>query len=216
MYSYLDKQLITLLEERFTIISSQHLGEIGWRRIKKSKWGEEVITTYKNLGGIQQFPIFNLPKKYILLENNFVVLLDEILHFNRYRMATFRSSLYEAFPELPLEPYRNYCRKHERECLKSGMAGDLWTSPFSEKHFGSAAERGDFNKNGAPAWKLRAMEDYMLDAGILLLNKKLMRIALYQQLMINRQLYKVGDILTAGTAEQRNALLNYIERKISS
>jgi len=216
MYSFLDNQFIKILEEKFQLRSQEHLSEMGWNTIAKTSFADEVLEVYHNLGGVQKLPIIRLPKKFILLENEVVLMLDEGLHFNRYRLQTFRSDFYHDLEDYPIEVYRNFCRKYEKECLKSGLAGKGWTFPFAEKHFGTPEERGFFSNNGAPAWKLRAFEDFLIDVCLHHNKKKFLRIPVYQQLMLNRKLIKINDILTAGDEEQRNAFLNYIERKASS
>ena len=215
MENYRLQKLTTLIEENHRIISSYNLDEPGWDLIKESPYKNEVIDCYKNLGGQFQEPFIKANNWEIVLENEVIILLDDTLHFNRYRLQTLRSEIYSNMPDFPLEPYRNFCRKNESECIKSGLAGNNWTFPFAEKQFGKAEEKGDFAKNGAPAWKLRAFSDFLQDVSSLILKKKLLRLSVYQQLMINRQLYKIGDILMAGSPEQNKSLQNYIDRKIS-
>ena len=216
MESYLKNQLITLLEERFEVLSPQHLDRPSWETVSKSKYAEEAVEVYRDLGGKMKWPGIQLPQDFILLKNDFVVFLDEALHFNRYRAQTLRSKIYEKMPLIPVDSYKTYCRKYEKECLKAGLAGKNWSFPFAEKHFGLASERGDFSKNGPPAWKLRALENFLLDSALLAQKVKVLRLSVYQQLMLNKQLYKIGDILISGREPQQTALLNYIERKISS
>lgn len=217
MESYLQKQLLNLLEERFDILSTQHLTVPSWQAISKSKYAEETIKVYQALGGQQKQPAIRLPEdSFILLNNKFVIFFDEVLHFNRYRALTFKSDIYQELPHIPRDLYKTYCRKNEKECLKSGLANNLWSFSFAEKHFGQASERGDFANNGSPSWKLRALEDFLLDVALLNQGVQVLRIAIYQQLMLNRQLHKVGDILMSGREAEKTALLNYIERKVSS
>ena len=217
MESYLQNQLLALLEERFEVLSTHHLTAPSWEIVSKGKYASEAINVYKELGGQLNVPSIKLPQdSFILLKHDFVVFLDEVLHFNRYRAQTLRSEVYAALPHIPADLYKTYSRKNEKECLKSGLAGKLWTFPFAEKHFGTASEKGDFAKNGAPSWKLRALEDFLLDVSLLTQGVKVLRMAVYQQLMLNRQLHKIGDILVSGRETERTALLNYIERKVSS
>ncbi|MEM1136578.1 MAG: hypothetical protein AAGI07_12130 [Bacteroidota bacterium] len=216
MESYHLHKLIELVEENHRVISSYNLPEPSYNLLKKSKYKESILKTYQLLGGKLATPEIKAPNWQIVLENNYIIILDEVLHFNRYRLQTLRSEVYGYLNEFPVDHYRNFCRKHERDCIKTGLAGKNWTFPLAEKHFGVAEERGDFSKNGAPAWKLRAFEDFLQDGVALHLQKKLIRIATYHQLMINRQLFKVGDVLTSGTQEHLKALQNYIDRKMSS
>ncbi|UZR94965.1 DUF7255 family protein [Chondrinema litorale] len=216
MESYRLERLIALIEENHRILSSHSIDEPAWDTIKGTAYKEQVIECYKSLGGQFNEPFIKAENWQIVLENDFIIQLDDALHFNRYRMQTLRSEIYTNLPDFPIEPYRNFCRKNESECVKAGLAGNNWTSSFAEKQFGRAEERGDFAKNGSPAWKLRAYRDFLQDASALALNKKIFRISIFQQMMINRQLYKIGDILMGGSSDQLKSLQNYIDRKISS
>ena len=85
--------------------------------LKDTFYEKRLIESYKALGGLHNFP--NLAFEVPFLEfGRFCILLDEAIHFNRYRSKTLRSLFYDQLSSFPTMKYRTYCRKHEVECMK--------------------------------------------------------------------------------------------------
>ncbi len=178
-----------------------------------SVYEKDFLEAYEELGGRLPFPefIFHVP----LMEfGRFCVLLDEAIRFNRYRAKTLRSDFYENLMSFPLSKYRSYCRKYETECIKAGTAGRLWTSDVAEQHFGSAQAPGDLGLSGSPGWKLTALKDLATD---MLARKKkirLLRIAVWDDLLINGKLVKINELLMSPEKHEQEAILKFVERRM--
>jgi hypothetical protein len=123
---------------------------------------EQVLDMYRSLGGAESFPHLRPGAWDMALADGRVVELDEELHFNRYRAATFR--------DLPLRSlpwcfaYETQCVAREPDCLRAGRWGKRWVNDSAAAMFGPAAEPGDLSApSGAPRWKQRALYDAMKD-----------------------------------------------------
>lgn len=125
----------------------------------------ELLALYRTLGGLQETPKL-LPGGWdLVFADDFVVELDEELHFNRYRATTLEASWAAEAPWT--EAYRSHCGDHEGRCLRSGAWGRRWTNASSAQMFSGGPE-GDLTGDGAPRWKQRAIYDVLKDAVVLL------------------------------------------------
>ncbi len=186
----------------------------GWQTLKKAGTNEQVMALYKNLGGVKSRASLKVHWAAVHLEVG-TVLLDSPLHFNRYRLQTLQMPFYDDFSGFSVNNHRTWCRKFERECLKSGMAGQLWTNGMSVKQFGRAEAPGDFSGNGSPAWKQRAFEDFVTDvAAAASASVNIVRLSVYDNLMLNRQLVKTGDILSNPDERMAEALASMVARRL--
>ena len=172
--------------------------------IKSSIYYDEVKNVYLKLGGIlPEIPV-NLRKWDIELEGA-ALELDEFLHFNRYRKLTLDSHIYNNLPKFPLGLYRTYCSFNESKCIDAGSYGGKWTNDSCEKQFGKGSPPKLFTGNGSPRWKQRAFYDYVKDLTPLLYGGPLVRISIYDNVIVNVEERKVKEILdlsgTFGTKE---------------
>lgn len=124
-----------------------------------------------------------------------IVELDEQLHFNRYRLKTLESSLYDLLPKFPREEYLNYCMRYEFECLKAGKYSRKWSNPSCDKMFGTANEQGNLDQNGSSRWKQRAFYDFIKDVSYLTTNIPVVRLSIYQNILIGDRSYSLGEAL---------------------
>jgi hypothetical protein len=115
---------------------------------------------YRQLGGVGAEPRL-APGKWDLSFQDLVVELDEELHFNRYRLATFSRGWSDALPWSG--DYREFCSAHEISCVSAGSWGKRWTTASTERQFGPAGAPKDLTGPGAPRWKQRALYDSMKD-----------------------------------------------------
>ena len=172
-----------------------------------------LLEVYRSLGGLLELPeiIFNIP---FMEFGRFCVLLDEPIHFNRYRLKTLRSNFYEGLASFPLMKYRTYCRKHESECLKTGASIPFWTNDLAEQHFGPSQLSGDLGLQGSSGWKLIALKNYSID--LIARHKKirLVRISVWDDIMINMKLKKINNILISPGSQESEQILKYVERKV--
>ena len=181
--------------------------------LKGTFYEKMCIDAYLALGGRQPFPeiAFQVPSMEF---GRFCVLLDEPIHFNRYRAKTLRSPFYENLSSFPGMKYRTYCRKHEVECMKAGTANPLWTNQEAEFHFGPSQESGDLGLNGSAGWKLTAYKDFLIDMICRHRKIRLLRISVWDDLMVNRSLKKFNELLMRPEATETDLILKYVERRI--
>ena len=178
-----------------------------------SQYHEEALNTYQSLlaGSGNPFP---LQVTFNVIHDNFVLILDEELAFNRYRKKTLQSSVYEKFDGLNTGQYKRYCRLYEHNCLKVGLQNDIWSNANAEQLFGKPSEPGDFFANGSPGWKLNAFRDYMQDIYSLQNNWNLYRISIYDNLLIEGKLQPLGKLLETGSERYHLGIFNFLKLKL--
>ena len=173
---------------------------------------ESTLKLYSELGGTLQVPKLRPGGWDLQYSGNFVVELDEQLHFNRYRALTLESPLIKNLPWT--ESYRKFTTDYEGRCLSDSlsMAGK-WTSAGSVNLFGSAGTSGDFTSNGSPRWKQRALYDYMKDAAAADGETKLIRLSIYDRVG-SFSLDEILEPRLAGVVDV-DALRSLISRRLS-
>lgn len=180
---------------------------------KGQEWLSEI---YEDLGGIGKIPLLEKLKFDFKIGRNLFV-YDEELHFNRYRLISFRSDLYHEFNFPFLEMQKRLCRTYEKECLKVGLQQRIWNGPPIAKHcFGEGSEMGDFSGNGAIGWKLTAYNDAQFDLQTRIHGFKLFRLTPFETLMTGGSLKRLDQLLINPKEEQRAMLLNWFNRKYQS
>lgn len=187
--------------------------EINTKDFLNSFEKRSFLKVYQSLGGLLDFPeiIFSMP---FLEFGRFSVLLDEPIHFNRYRSKTLRSDFYESLTSFPLMKYRTYCRKYEAECLKAGTSNPFWTNELAQKHFGPSQQSGDLGLQGSSGWKLAAFRDYSIDLYARQEKIRLVRISVWDDIMINMKLKKLNEILISPGKVEAEKVLKYVEAKV--
>lgn len=155
---------------------------------------ESIMALYRELGGILEAPRLAPARWDLELEDGTLVEFDEQQHFTRYRAATLRPDWDVRLPWS--DAYQIYCNVHEP--LAVGFGG-FWTSPFTERQFGTAGSRGDFEGRGSPRAKQRALYDAIRDAHAVAGVVRLARVSIYDQVG-DRTL---GDVLDRGAGDSR-------------
>ncbi|WP_200979028.1 hypothetical protein [Echinicola sp. 20G] len=160
---------------------------------------------------------------YVMLErlkfdfriDRFLFLYDDAVHFNRYRLNTLKSSLYEVFTYSWVDSYKRLCRTFEKECLKSGLQERIWNGPTIAKQcFGSSEEAGDLSGNGSSGWKLNAYNDAQYDLLSRLHGYKMIRIPMYENIMTGGSLKRIDQLLINPKEENQKAIINWLQRKL--
>lgn len=206
------KHLLNLLENHQIKVETLNFGFTN-KENEPLNGKEGVLNVYRELGGSQS----DLPDMFF--EWNFsepkkIIVLDDPLTFNRYRALTLREKLYENLTWFPLENYRRFCRNYEKECLKSGMANGIWSNKIANLHFGNASDPGDFFKNGSTGWKLQAFKDFVEDYVAVQKGFKIIRLSVYDNLMIEKKLVRLDSILEKPDHPYYEHVLNYVKRKL--
>ncbi len=169
---------------------------------------------FENLGGIGEAVRLD-SLKFDFRINRFLFLFDDEIHFNRYRLSTFKSDIYNIFSYFWLNSHRRLCRTYERECLKAGLFERIWTGPpLASKIFGRGEAPGELTGNGSPGWKLNAYNDAQYDLISRLHGFKLIRISVYENLMTGGSLKKINDILLNPKEENHKAISGWLLRKM--
>lgn len=174
-----EKFLKSIVEEIMGYASGSFFPKISQFEIEYAGLDNEIMDIYKKLGGIQEsFPInYSWDIKY----PDFIIELDEELHFNRYRLITLNSSIYDGYRYFSTDKYKEYCQLYEKKCLSSGKYGNKWMSNSSEKLFLKSDEFGILEKNGSSRWKQRAFNDFLKDVNSVLRNKPIIRVSIYDE-----------------------------------
>lgn len=177
--------------------------------------GEILLNeAFSGLGGNGNVPLLE-KLRFDFKINRHVFLYDDEVHFNRYRLATLKTSLYEVFSFPWAEAYLRLCRTYEKECLKTGLQERVWNGPpIAGKLFGKSEPPGDLSANGSSGWKLNAYNDTQYDLVSRLHGYKLIRIPLYENLMIGGSLKKIDDLLLHPKEENQQGILNWFSRKL--
>jgi len=171
------------------------------------------LETYQSLGGKEDFPEIKFTAPFMEF-GRFCVLLDEHIHFNRYRAKTLRSSFYENLSSFPLMKYKSYSRKYEVECLKTGTSNPAWTNKEAERHFGPSQSSGDLGLSGSSGWKLTAFNDYAIDLIARQRKIRLLRISIWDDLLIHKKLVKFNELFMSPGNTETDLILKFVERKV--
>ncbi len=192
------------------------LPRLTFRQLKQSTWLPEAQAVFQRLEGkSERLPIF--PRNWDLTIDTTALVWDDPLHFNRYRRATLRAEIYsEAWKGFQKMKYSDFCRKHEGECLKAALAGAVWHNRHAEEAFGRSETPGDLGGMGSAGWKYRAWQDYLQDLAATVCTFRIVRFSTWDELMVNRRLVRLGELLMAPTEEQTEILLNYVKRRIEN
>jgi hypothetical protein len=98
------------------------------------------------------------------------------------------------------------------ECLKAGTSNPSWTNDEAERHFGTSQNNGDLGLNGSSGWKLTAFKDFTIDLIARQRKIRLLRISVWDDLMINQRLKKLNELLMS-PGKTTDLILKIIERK---
>ncbi len=206
-----EKNLKSILSLKY--LENDNITFIETKKLISTPFEKELINVLELLAGRKELPETRI-NGYFFESRKFALEYDDQLSYNRYRLKTFRSDIYQNFPGIKLDKVRNYCNKYEKECLKSGSAPGLWTNPEAENLFGKAEQPGDFGLNGASGWKLRAYQDFLKDIYSRFSKVRLLRISCWDEILINKQLHKIGDLLNNPSEKTAEHILKFIERRV--
>lgn len=183
-------------------------------KLRQSAHYAALKESYLELGGLKADLPFDTNPYFLELFNKAVV-IDDSIHFNAYRSKTLSCSIYtQHLLNFPLQNYKRYCRQHQNNCLMAASRNELWTNSIAERHFGESDAFGDLGIYGAAAWKLRAMYDLITDATTLLLPYEVIRISLYDTILVGGKLTPIKDLLLSRKEENEKAIYNFFARKL--
>jgi hypothetical protein len=205
--------LIQILQEAGVDLEEFFLIEVN-NEFLKGKGEALLAEVFVSLGGKGE-PVLLNNLKFDFKINRFLFLYDDEVHFNRYRLKTFKTKMYDIFSFYFLEAYKRQCRTFERECLKVGLQERIWNGPpIAAKVFGKGEEAGDLTANGSPGWKLNAYNDAQYDLLSSLHGYKLIRISVYENIMTGGSLKQIDGLLLKPKEENQKAITNWLLRKM--
>lgn len=149
-----------------------------------------------------------------LYEEKWHIFLEPDFHFNRYRLITLRSSLYDRAFSFDLQKVRSFCRTKEREAAKSGYQKDIWANSVAEQIFGKSEDPGDFTGKGSAGWKLNALANYLFDFYSRQKDFNLVKLNYFDTLMAQGKLETIGKHLKLKNKEFNKPIQQYLSRKM--
>ncbi len=208
---------IDLLAENQFFHYSESLASLKAKEIKTSVYYPLIKKVYQEeLGGLQNIPPLLVPSWDVELKDLKVAIkLDTALDFNRFRIHTFRSELYQQLPHFATDKMLMVCKRQETNCMKIGAVQDNWTDAFSESHFGESELSGDLGGRGSAKWKMRAFQNFLLDLTPLIKNYQMLRINPYETLLIKGKIMKLEELALSRNEQNKKYLMNNLLRKIS-
>jgi hypothetical protein len=215
MDNLMTRQLDLILRERGVDYEPEFELEVNpsFLDTKGKTWLTEI---YEDLGGQGELPLLQKLKFDFKIKRNLIIWDDE-LHFNRYRLISLRSDLYSDFNFQFTEGVKRVCRTFEKECLKAGLQERIWKgSPFAKSSFGKPSEPADFTQNGSPGWKLTAYNDAQMDLQSRIHGYKIFRLYPYETLMTGGSLKRLDQLLINPKEEQQVMIFNWLMRKLDS
>ena len=152
-----------------------------------SEFYSEVESMYKELGGILGEPPLTFGS-WDISTPEFILELDEENHFNRYRLQTLNSSIYQMINGFRLDEYMRFCTLYESSCRKHG---GFWKNNSSEMLFVKSDDNGCLDGAGSSRWRQRAFYDFLRDVTGLIKEIPVIRLSIYQTFKCK----KVQDII---------------------
>lgn len=171
--------------------------------LQASGYYDEIVNVYHRLGGI----LTTIPAgvgRYDIDTPNFIIELDEENHFNRYRLSTLQSDIYNDNHNLDVELYIGYCKSYENKCCTHGKYA---SSDSTNKQFGKSVVDGDLKDVNRTRWKQRAFYDYIKDITSLVIGVPIIRISIYE-------VYKGKTIETLIKNHCEDLLIEYINMRL--
>lgn len=141
-----------------------------------SEFYSEVESMYKKLGGILGEPPLTFGS-WDISTPEFILELDEENHFNRYRLQTLNSNIYQMINGFRLDEYMRFCTLYESSCRKHR---GFWKNNSSEKLFVKSDDNGCLDGAGSSRWRQRAFYDFLRDVTGLIKEIPVIRLSIYQ------------------------------------
>ncbi len=203
--------LIDLFESHDFRHTADSLELVSKKKLESTNVLSDVFEVYEELGGCSENWDIS-PRKFDIELPGYGILLDLALDYNRYRAITLRSSLYQDYDFFKVPNHIRYCRQFEKECLKAGSNARTWHNKVSKTEFGDSEPPGDLGSLGSSGWKYRAFQNYLADFSPLLFDYKIVRISLYDPLMIKGQLIQLKDLLVSRNKQNKDIVFNFLAR----
>ena len=154
----------------------KHLKLTRGQFLLSSEFYSEVESMYKELGGILGEPPLTFGS-WDISTPEFILELDEENHFNRYRLQTLNSNIYQMINGFRLDEYMRFCTLYESGCRKHG---GFWKNNSSEKLFVKSDDNGCLDGAGSSRWRQRAFYDFLRDVTGLIKEIPVIRLSIYQ------------------------------------
>ncbi|HLW20982.1 MAG TPA: hypothetical protein VKX33_11675 [Cyclobacteriaceae bacterium] len=183
-------------------------------KLLDKKARELLKEAYQSLGGSGE-AVHLHQLKFDFKIDRFLFLYDGESHFNRYRLTTFKTDIYETFTFSWMDAYKRLCRTYEKDCLKVGMQERVWIGPpLALRCFGEPEEAGYLSGNGAPGWKLNAYNDAQYDLISRLSGYKIIRLPMYENIMSSGSLQRLDQLLAKSKEDIAPTICGWLKRKM--
>ncbi len=147
-----------------------------------------------------------------LFETNKHFVFEPDFFYNRYRLITFRSPLYDNFQPLDIQKARNFCRTKEKEAIKSGLQNSIWNHSAEKAIFGASEEAGDFTGSGSAGWKYIAFCNFLIDLYFYENKFFFKRITPFDSLMKDSKIIQISAPIKLKDDNFKSAIQKYICR----
>ena len=209
----LDQTILTkLLQVAGFRITQRTLPRLQRGSILRSPYESEIRSVYGTLGGHGDGLEFRLGEWDIEVDG-VALEFDEFLHFNRYRLMTLESKIYEALHAFPHRMYKNYCEQYEARCVKAGSFGARWSSTSAERQFGTSGPPRVLEGSGSARWRQRAFYDFLKDLTPLVFHVPLVRLAVWDSVVIKGRRVQLADVRGPDAADALECILRLIEAR---
>lgn len=197
----------------FGTITSGELGRVDHGSLRKCGLHDDVQEVYKSLNGsLEVFPV-NSRNTWDIEFDGIAIEIDEYLHFNRCRLVTLDSRLYQELPKFGWREYKEYCLKYEERCLKAGGYGGKWTNKSAERQFDNSPPPGQLIDAGPARWRQRAFYDFLKDIVPLVLRFPVVRLAIWDSIEIDGEPCTLERALRNPTEKTGEAIYKLVQQR---
>ncbi len=171
---------------------------------------DEIKKVYKDLTGtLTKIPL-RISNFSIKIDSKTFIELDDQLHFNRYRLQTLKSEIYQNCKLFNVEEHKRLCEEHEPTCLRIAGDTDRWKTNNSEKAFLKSGPEKKLEGNGSSRWKQKAFFDFIKDVYAIENEINLKRVSVWETVKGN---ITIKQILDEEIKEHYENLKKHILRK---
>ncbi|MCC5920270.1 MAG: hypothetical protein LAT68_06950 [Cyclobacteriaceae bacterium] len=175
---------------------------------------DDLLEVISSLGGIQdQIRSHSVHFSFTQELNGLPFICREDDSFNRYRLISLRHPLYHDWQAFNLAHHRQYCRNFEKECFKAAASANSWESKLSQKLFGISDREGVILDLGSSMWKLRALEELIIDMYLHKTFKNFIIVSPFDKLLVDQQLISLRQLITGFQPRKAEILKSYLLRR---
>ncbi len=154
--------------------------KLTFKELENTEFFKIAFDTYIKLDGQLEVLPINYGS-WDISTKDFIIELDEERHFNRYRLETLSSGIYDKYTNFSVDNYKKNCQNQEKQCLSAASWGKNWKNDSTEKMFCKSNINGNLSGNGSSRWRQRAYYDFLKDITSIIRNIPIFRISIYDK-----------------------------------